>query len=176
MRALLATSALLACASLGCGYRPVHGGDARERFAVVRARTTIPDVIASDEVLAGVRDELARAGALRAGDGYPRCEVEILRADEASEGIVATPTADGRLAPESRATRVGVVARAWIAEGPGAVPRRDTGDVRAFETVAVAAEARAASFRHTDALRAAARRAGRRLGTRILGLPGASED
>lgn len=168
--------ALCSSLVLGCGYRPVHGGESTERFAVVRARTGIPDVIAADEVLAGVRDELARAGVLRPGDGYPRCEVEILRADETSEGIVAAPTPDGRLAPESRATRVGIVARAWISEGPGGVPQRDTGDVRAFETVAVAGDARTASFRHTDALRAAARRAGRRLGTRIMGLPGASED
>jgi hypothetical protein len=165
---------LAAVAVLGCGYRPVHG-EATERFAVVRSSSSIPDAVASDEVLAGVRDELARAGALATGDGYPRCEVEILRADESSEGISAITGPDGKLSVDSRATRVGVVARAWIARAPGGV-ERDTGDVRAFETVSVAPDARAASFRHTDALRAAGRRTGRRLGARILGLPAASED
>jgi hypothetical protein len=158
-----------------CGYRPVHSGAAQERLAVVRASSSIPDAVASDEVLAGVRDELARAGALAPGDGYPRCEVEILRADEASEGISAVTGPDGKLSPASRATRVGLVARAWLARKPGEV-ERDTGDVRAFEDVSVAPDARAASFRQTDALRAAARRVGRRLGARILGFPAASED
>lgn len=161
---------------VACGYRPVHGAGATERFAVVRASSSIPDAAAADEVLAGVREELARAGALSPGAGYPRCEVEILRADEASEGVAAGVAEDGRLTPASRATRVGVVARAWIARGPGGGAERDTGDVRAMETVAVAPAAAAASFRHSDALRAAARRAGRRLGARILGLPAASED
>lgn len=178
MRSLarLALAPLLAALVLGCGYRPIHGGAAPERLAVVRARTSIPDAVVADEVLAGVRDELARAGALSPGDGYPRCEVEILRADESSEGIFAAPAPGGGVVPESRATRVGVVARAWVSEGPGGVPQRDTGDVRAFDTVAVAPDAKAASFRHGDALRAAARRAGRRLGARVLGLPSASED
>lgn len=167
--------ALLVIALLGCGYRPVHGGARDERLAVVRATSSIPDAVASDEVLAGVRDELARAGALAPGDGYPRCEVEVLRADEISEGISAVTAPDGRLVPESRATRVGLLVRAWVARQPGSV-ERDTGDVRAFETVAVAPDARGAWFRHTDALRAAGRRAGRRLGARILGFPAASED
>ena len=79
----------------------------------------VPDAVASDEVLAGVREELARGGALASGDGYPRCEVEILRADEASEGIAAAPDAAGRLQPQSRATRVGLVARAWVLRAPG---------------------------------------------------------
>jgi hypothetical protein len=171
MRSLLA---VLAIAITSCGYRPVHGGAAPERFAVVRASSSIADAVASDEVVAGVRDELARAGALATGSGYPRAEIEILRADEASEGIAARTAPDGRLVPESRATRVGIVARAWIARQPGGV-ERDTGDVRAFETVSVAPDARGASFRHVDALRAAGRRAGQRLGARLLGLPAASE-
>jgi hypothetical protein len=176
LSSVLATLVTLAMLVAACCYRPVHGGPAPERLAVVRASSNVPDAIATDEVLAGVRDELARAGALAPGAGYPRCEVEILRADEASEGIGASTAPDGRLVPESRATRVGIVARAWISRGPGGAPERDTGDVRAFETVSVAADARTSAFRQTDALRAAGRRAGRRLGARILGLPSASED
>lgn len=158
-----------------CGYRPVHGGGASERFAVVLTATNVPDAVASDEVVAGVRDELARTGALAAGESYPRCEIEVLRADEASEGIAATPNAEGVLLPDARATRVGVVARAWIVRAKDGPRERDTGDMRAMEVVAVAPDARSATFRHSDALRAASRRLGRRMGTRILGLPVASE-
>jgi len=170
--AILAAGLVLAA----CGYRAVHGGAAPERFSVVLASTNLPDAVASDEVVAGVRDELARSGALASGtDSYPRCEIEVLRADEASEGISATPNADGVLLPEARATRVGVVARAWVVRSKDGPRERDTGDLRATETVAVAPDARAATFRHADALRAVSRRLGRRMGTRLLGLPTASE-
>lgn len=167
----LAVAPLLA----GCGYRAVHGGSSAERFAVVLTSSNIPDAVASDEVVAGVRDELARAGALAPGDAYPRCEVEVLRADEASEGIAATPNGDGVLLPEARAARAGVVARAWIVRSKDGARERDTGDVRALEVVSVAPDARAATFRHADALRAASRRVGRKMGTRILGLPSSSD-
>ncbi len=167
---------MVASIALGaCGYRPVHSGTAAERFAVVLASTNLPDAVSSDEVVAGVRDELAQSGALAAGESYPRCEVEVLRADEASEGIASTPNADGVRLPDARATRVGVVARAWIVRSKDGPRERDTGDMRALETVAVAPDARAATFRHADALRAASRRLGRRMGTRILGLPSASD-
>ena len=166
--------ALLLCAS--CGYQPVHGGAAAERLHVVLSESKVPDAVASDEVLAGVREELARGGSLASGDGFPRCEVEILRADEAGEGIAATPDTDGQRSPQSRATRVGLVARAWVLRAPGGDRERDTGDVRAFETVAVAPEARAATFRQSDALRVAGRRVGKRLALRILGLPAPSDE
>lgn len=167
---------LIASVAIGaCGYRPVHGGGAPERFSVVLASSNVPDAVASDEVVAGVRDELARSGALTGGDSYPRCEIEVLRADEASEGIGATPNADGVLLPDARATRVGLVARGWIVRSKDGPRERDTGDMRAMEVVAVASDARAATFRHADALRAAGRRLGRRMGTRLLGLPAASE-
>ncbi|MBX3204242.1 MAG: hypothetical protein KF764_04190 [Labilithrix sp.] len=171
----LALALALAAPLSGCGYRAVHGGAAAERFAVVLASSSIPDAVAADEVVAGVRDELARSGALARGESYPRCEIEVLRADEASEGIAATPNADGVLLPDARATRVGVVARAWIVRAKEGPRERDTGDVRAVEVVAVDADARAATFRHTDALRAASRRVGRRMGTRLLGMPSASD-
>lgn len=166
MRALVLA---LAVPLAACGYRPLYAGST-ERLGVVVVSSKVPDAAASDEVAAGVRDELARAGALSPGTGYPRCEIEVLRADEASEGVAA-----GDVDPESRATRVGVVARAWVVRSKDGARERDTGDVRAFETVAVAPDARAATFRHADALRAAGRRAGRVIGARILGLPAADE-
>lgn len=170
--------ALIALLAAGCGYRAVHGetGTASsERFSVVLASSSIPDVVASDEVVAGVREELARNNALASGDWYPRCEVEVLRADESAEGIGAKRNKDGVLLPDTRATRIGVVARAWIVRTKDGPRERDTGDVRAMDTAAVAPDARAASFQHTDALRAASRRAGTRMAARILGLPTAGE-
>ena len=157
-----------------CGYRPVHGP--AEHLHVVLSESKVPDAVASDEVLAGVREELARGGALASGDGFPRCEVEILRADEASEGVGATPEADGRLTPHGRATRVGLVARAWVLRTPGGERERDTGDVRAVEIVAVTTDARGSTFRHSDALRAAGRRVGKRLASRILGIPAPTDE
>lgn len=165
----------VALAAASCGYRPVHGAEP-ERLRVALASSSIPDAVATDEVVAGVRESLARAGALEPGEGYPRCEIEVLRADEAAAGVEAVENAEGTLVPLARATRVGVVARAFVVRAPGAPPERDTGDVRAMETVAVAGDAKAATVQHTDALRAAGRRAGRRLGARLLGLPSASED
>src|SRR6185295_5759378 len=94
---------------VSCGYTPIASAPPSEKLHVVLSSSNVADAVASDEVLAGVRDELARAGSLEPGDGYPRCEVEILRADEASEGIAAV---NGE--PASRATRIGIVARAWI--------------------------------------------------------------
>jgi hypothetical protein len=167
----------LAATACGCGYRAVHGGAPRsldERCEVALARSGVPDAVVADEVLVGLREELARHGAL---GGAARCRVELLRVDEASEGIgVARPAGapGATLVPSSRATRVGVLARADWALGESVT--RDTADVRAFETVAVASDARAAAFQHTDALRAAARRVGQRLGRRLLGLPAPSDE
>ncbi len=123
-----------------------------------------------------MREELARAGALEAGEGYPRVEVEVLRADESSEGIVA-----GDNGPVSRATDIGIAARAWIVRAAGAPPESDTGDLRAQETIAVdesptGPDPRASSFHAVDALRAAARQLGRRLGDKVTGQPASSDD
>ena len=140
------------------------------------AESKVPDAVATDEVLAGAREELAKGGALASGSGFPRCEIEVLRADEASEAIAAGRDSAGALLPQSRATRVGLVARAWVLTGPGAERERDTGDVRAYESVTVAADARAASFRESDALRAAGRRLGQRLAARVMGRPAPTDE
>jgi hypothetical protein len=137
---------------------------------------------------------------LEAGDGWPRVEVEVLRADEASEGIAA-----GASGPVARGLDVALVARAWIAASPGAEPESDTGDMRAEETIAVdtgnatgapvssspgapvgpapgggvlpgAPAPTASTFHYADALRAAARRLGHELTRRVLGLPAVTED
>jgi hypothetical protein len=155
-----------------CGYQPVHEARGDERLSVTLATSMVPDAAVTDEVLVGMREELAKNGALASSSSaYPRCEIEVLRADEASEGIAAI---DGQ--PSARATRVGIVARAWVVRTKDGPHERDTGDVRTMETVAVASDARSATFRHSDALKAAGRRAGKRLATRVMGLPSASDD
>jgi hypothetical protein len=159
----------------GCGYHPLHGGES-EHMHVVLTQSKVPDAVASDEVLAGAREELARDGALAGGSGFPRCEIEVLREDEASEGIASATDAAGQRTPVSRATRVGLVARAWVLRAPGGEHERDTGDVRAFATVAVAPDARSGAFRESDALRAAGHRLGRRLAARILGIPAPTDE
>ncbi len=158
-----------------CGYTPVHEG-IHEKLHVALADTKVADAAATDEVLVGAREELARMGALDVGTGYPRVEIEVLRADEASEAIAVGPNEDGRLLPRARATRVAIVARAWVRRSKDGDMERDTGDVRVFETLAVASDARSATFKHSDALRVAGRRAGKRLATRIMGLPAPTED
>jgi hypothetical protein len=161
---------------VGCGYRAVYGGGNPERMHVKLVRTLVPDAIASDEVASGAREELARQGALEAGDGYPRVEIEVLRADEASEGIAA-----GANGPLARGTDVAIVGRAWLMRAPGGPQEGDSGDLRAEEVVTVdvtqrALDPRASAFHHADALRAAARRLGAKLAHKVMGQPAASED
>jgi hypothetical protein len=156
---------------LTCGYRPVYGGEASERLHVALVRSVVPDAVASDEVVSGVREELAQGGALAAGEGFPRVEVEVLRIDEASEGIAGVAGA-----PVARGTEVGLIARAWLVRSAGAEHERDTGDVRAMEVVATDADPRADFFHHEDAVRAVARRVGHKLGAHILGMPSAGDE
>ncbi len=179
-----AFGALLALGLGGCGYHAVHGsgpdGAGSERLHVVLVHARVADAITSDEVASGVRTTLAKEGALASGAGYPRVEIEVLRADESSEGIVAVGGAHG--APRARASEVGIVARAWIVRTEGGAQERDTGDVRALDVVATPArgetggELATESFRHDDALRAVARRVGQRLALRILGHPIARDE
>jgi hypothetical protein len=172
-RVVVSCSAILV---LSCGYRAVYGGEAPLRVHVMLARTLVPDAVASDEVVSGLREELLRAGALESGDGWPRAEIEVLRTSESSEGIAAR--AGG---PFARGVDVGIVARAWIAFEPGALPERDTGDMRAEEVISVdetagAVDPIASGIHQSDALRAAARRLGRKLARKLMGRPATSEE
>jgi hypothetical protein len=173
---------------VACGYHAVHGGEGEARLHVVLARSIVADAVASDEVVSGAREELAREGVLAPGDGYPRLEIEVLRVDESSEGI-ASPSSPSLSsvgsgaggAPRARATEVGFVARAWLVRSMGAAPERDTGDVRAMDLVgadvsSTLPDPRADLFHHEDALRAVARRLGTRLASRVLGHPAASDE
>lgn len=185
MRALLGVVLLSAC-----GYHAVYGGES-ERLSVVLKRSLVPDAVASDEVVSGVREALARDGALASGEGFPRIEVEVLRSDEASEGIAA-PVASGTVGspvaraainagPRARATEVGIVARACLVRTPGGPCERDTGDVRAMDLAAsdLAGGSPAPlgdAFHHRDAMRDVGKRLGARLAAHVLGRPSASDE
>jgi hypothetical protein len=171
---------LFCCA---CGYQPVYAAHG-DPLHVKLVRSEIADPVAADEVAAGLREELARAGALAPGEAYPRVEIEVLKAEEASEGVVAAsvaaPVATSR-APLARATTVAVVARAWVVASKGGEPQASTGDMRAEDTLAVdegvsAPDPRSSAFHYADALRASARRLGHALGARVLGLPAGSDE
>ncbi|MGA2449377.1 MAG: hypothetical protein ABTD50_11905 [Polyangiaceae bacterium] len=160
-----------AALSVSCGYRALRAQAPAEALHVAVVRGIESDALAADEVASGVRDELARAAALLPGDGWPRVEIEVLRAGEASEGIVAAGDS-----PRARGLGISMVARAWLARAPDAPPERDSGDVRAEVTIAVDAldgtvDARWAAARRAAALRATARRMGRQLARHIEGLP-----
>jgi hypothetical protein len=177
-------------ALVSCGYRPLYAGDrGDERFVVVGTTALVADASVVAEIEAGVRSGLARGGALRGGNGYPRVVVEVLRLDTTSEGIQALPGATrgttagglpiapaGPLAPLARGTRVGVLARAWVERVPGGAHERDTGDLRAVDVMRAEDDARLEALRLDDASRAAARRLGERLARRVLGEPDAPDD
>ena len=173
-----------------CGYRPLYAGDrGDERFAVVGATALVADASVVAEVQTGLRSGLARGGALRGGNDYPRVVVEVLRIDATSEGIQAVPggtrgatvgglpiAPGGPLAPLARGTRIGVLARAWVERTPGGARERETGDLRAVDVMQTEADARLEALRLDDTSRAAARRLGERLARRVLGEPDAPDD
>jgi hypothetical protein len=170
---------VLVCAlTVACGYAPVYPTGGSDRLHVKLTRSLVADAVAADEVAQGAREELARQGALEGGEGYPRLEIEVLGAGESSEGVAAAPGTTAGLA--ARGTSVTLVARGRVVEQPGGDPVRDSGDVRAEETITVdqaggSADPVASSFHFSDALRSAARRAGSKVARRAMGLPAAGE-
>jgi len=168
MSRALAAALVLAHAVAGCGYRLAHApADPLGPFAVVAGRALVPDAAALAAAEEGARAELARAGQLAAGGGGGSVEIEILRIDEAAEGIAA----DARRAPSARGVRVTVVGRALLRRAGSAVVERDTGDVRAAEIVARADGAARGMVASDAGTRAAARRLGEILVRRLLGFP-----
>lgn len=173
-------AAAIACIlqASACGYTPLYSAQPAAKLGVALVSAKTGDAIASDEVLAGVRDTLAQEGSLAPGSTYPRVEIEVLRADESSDGIAALDTGSGHV-PVARGTEVGVVARAWIARDATSAHEADTGDMRSVDLVSASSGAEALpaeAMRHDDALRATARRLGRRLGLRVLGHPVAKDE
>jgi hypothetical protein len=170
----LAGTALITATSFGCGYRPAYGGS---RPAARLSVTAAPPKVARAEVVAaavaGARDELSRAGVLSTEGAYPKLFVEVLRVDEWPRGIAALPSgADRRqLIALARGASVAVVGRAWVVEGEGRTPVRDTGDVRRSDTYATAPAASSDALQYSAAASSAGRKLGRALAKRVLGEP-----
>lgn len=154
----------LAVALAACGYRPLRSGS-DEKLAVVLIGSRAADVTVDDEVVAGVREELARHGVLRAGSDFPRVEVEVLRVDEQS-GAVRRVAVDRA---EARATSAAVLARAWVRASHGADRQRETGDMRRDAFTSVPSSADVALLARGDALRGVARSLGHALAKRLAG-------
>ncbi len=164
--------ALLLSVVLGCGYGPAYGGKRPEaRLSVVLSPARAPEAGAMMAIADGLRGELSRQGVLRPGTSYPRVVVELVRVDERSAGQRAVTNhsgVGGDALAVSRASLVGVTARAWIEEGPHQRPIRDTGDVRRTAMQATGSGLIEVDRRET-ALRIAGQAVGAALGRRVVG-------
>ncbi len=162
---------LLPLVLVACGYQPLYATPAGEALHVHLAKNQVASAMVAEEVVRGAREALVKDGALASGDGYPRLEIEVLRADESSEGIVRAP---GDV-PAARASDLAVIARAYVVRHAGAPPELDTGDLRAQEMVGAPADPSREVWQREDALRAVARRLGSKLALRVLGHPTSGE-
>ncbi len=156
-----------------CGYQPLYAMPGGDAYHVHLAKNQTASAVVAQEVVRGVRDALAREGALAPGDGFPSIEVEVLRADETSEGVMQVQTIQGA-EPRARASDLGVVARAFVARRAGGSAELDTGDMRTDDLTGAPDDPTHEVWQREDALRAAARRLGGRIAMRILGHPVAS--
>ncbi len=157
--------------SCACGYQPLYATPAGEGYHLHLAKNAVSSALVAEEVVRGARDELVKEGALAAGEGYPRIEIEVLRADETSEGIVAIDTPTGQ-APRARASELAVVVRAWVTRRAGGPSEWETGDLRADDLAAAPlGDSARETWQREDSLRAVARRLGGRIALRILGHP-----
>jgi hypothetical protein len=159
--------ALAWCLS-GCGYQAVYGSSGGSRYDVVAGRVATSSFEVVEAATAGVRSELAPAGAL--GSGYPRVVVEIVRIDERSIGV-----RDGVTSPLARGSELVVVGRAHVQERADAPPTRDTGDLSRAAQYAAGTTPSADAAARSRALRDAARSLGKALGRAVLGLPEPAE-
>ena len=156
---------------VACGYQPLYATPAGEAYHLHLAKNTTSSALVAEEVLRGARETLVKEGALAPGDGFPRLEIEVLRADETSDGIVAAPTPAGQ-EPRATASDLALVARGYVVRRAGASADLDTGDLRDDAvTAAPLGDATREIWQREDALRAIGRRLGGRIVLRILGHP-----
>ena len=153
----------------GCGYRPVYGSAAGQRYEVVAGRFATASFEAVQAAVGGVRSELGAAEAL--GSGFPQVVVEVLRVDDRSIGVRSM----GNTAPLARGTEIVVVGRARVLSATGAPPALDTGDMSRAAQYAAGASPTADAAARSRAVRDAARSLGKALGRAVLGLPEPAE-
>lgn len=135
-------------------------------MSVQLGQSLIPEPLAIQAAASGARAELAAAGRVTAGGGYPRLVIDVLRVDEVSRGIYAE---QGQ--PSAGAMSIGVVVRGRVFTADNQDPAIDTGDLRRAVQVIGDADARADSTARDVALRGAAERAGRAAARFAMGLP-----
>ena len=158
--AVAASIALVATLTLGCGYAPVMRERAEsEKYCVQGAVSASADAQAQAALEGGVRQALARAGALGSCARARRLTVGLQSVASSPEAIVAS---SGR--PEARAVRI--VAVVW-AQLEGQAPMQDEAEA----ILAVSGQPMAEAQSQGDARALAARRAGERLGRRLVGEP-----
>lgn len=162
---------MVSLALVGCGYRPLRSGLAgTPRIRVEAAVAHVPGGAITgiaDEAALGARGELAKWGALAGSDAKDRLRVEVVRLDEASEGIGTIDSPEGAL-PRGRGVRLRVTARGTV-EGPGG--RYETRDVEATEVVAAPEDPLAWDALRAGAVRTLARTAGALVAREVLGIP-----
>ncbi len=161
--------ALALTASSACGYLPAYGGSRpAQQLTLAVAPSLAPESGALSGLLSGLRGELSRAGVLRPGTGYPRAVLELLRVDERGTGLALQP-GQPSATPLARGATVGVTARAWIEDSPGAKPYRDTGDVRRVYSSATGSSLATEALAHDTAVEQAGFATGEAIGRRLLG-------
>ncbi len=172
LSALLGLAVWAGITSSGCGYRSLAAhATTGQTLHVLAGPRVVPAARAHDALVAAVSGRLAEAGELAGGAGYPRLEVELLRIDETAEALAVSAER-----PLARGLRVTAVGRARVLRAPGAEPAFDTGDMSAHVFVTAGGDAASALVLREEAVVAAARELGRRLGERVLGLPAASDE
>lgn len=166
----LARLALIMPLVFACGYSAVYGGRPPEALlSVVASPQFTPETDAVAAVLAGVRKELSKQGALKGGTSYPRLVIQVLRVDEEPLGIAVQPARDGQKVALARGMEMAVTARGWVVEREGGEPVTDTGDVRRSAGSASEAAPAIDLQARVMAIRAAGNEVGIALARRVLG-------
>lgn len=161
----LKITAILGLLLPSCGYVPAYGGTRPSaRLSVVAAPSRVAEGGAFAAVLAGVRQELSRAGVLNSGSEYPRVVVELVRLDERGTGQLE----QGNNWALARGTIVGLTARAWVEEKPSEAVR-DTGDIRRTSSYDTKPNSTDDLISRDAALESTGRHLGEALARRILG-------
>jgi hypothetical protein len=161
--------AALGLTMVACGYAPVHGVPRDvPRLGVVLADAHAGDAATGEALRLGAMQGLAARGLARAGEAYPRLELELLRIDRVPEGLAEVSTERGRQ-PLARAFRVVLTGRAWVAISERE-RTEETGDL-SVEIVRVAGRGAEELALDSDSIRLSAQKLGRALAQKIQGEP-----
>jgi hypothetical protein len=151
----------IAAGSTGCGYALANAPvDALGPFTVVAGAATTPDAVAVAAAIEGAQRELSRAGLLAARGEGTALTITLVRVDEQSAGVARG--VDG--APRARGIQLTITGRATAG---GAA--RDSGELAVVEVFARDDSAAGGVLGRDEAARRAGQRLGARLVRRVLG-------